>query len=78
MRILCQNEQIGAFVRLLQAHTLQKPYGRSNLLILTQNPHKYGHEKSIITAQRCRKWLKHVPIGPKHPNQSSETDFGAQ
>ena len=54
------------------------PYKRSNLLILTQNPHKYGHEKSIITDQRCRKWLKHVPIGPKHPNQSSETDFGAQ
>ena len=68
VRILCQNEHIGAFVRLLQANPLQKPYKRSNLLILTQNPHKYANEKSLFTTQRSRKWFEHVPIGPKHQN----------
>ena len=48
--------------------SLIKAFKRSNLLILTQNLYKCSNEKSILATQRCRKWFKHVPIGPKHQN----------
>ena len=29
---------------------------------------KYANEKSTFATQRCRKWFKQIPTGPKHQN----------